>query len=314
MFKFDTSVHSPRPNVVNRVLDTYDSVLNNIINRAGAIQEIQQKEEEFPLRLKQFELENESRKLGNNFLDKTMDDRIESTRLANDELDVAIKQRKQDYNFERSFMNQMTDWATSGSSFFSRMNPYKNKSQQDATATAPPPPPSENTQQQGPREQKALPEGLPYEEPPIERKMGIRQVEDVLSSSEPISRKKSTGANITVYGSKDDKTPDTLTGKGYGAFGNVLVPGESVALSRDLAGKAKPGDAVYIDNKFVGYFDDKTAKGYGGKKIHNTVDILDKGGELEYGMWNNPGEITFGPGRKPVKYSKELARGYGFQI
>ncbi len=106
---------------------------------------------------------------------------------------------------------------------------------------------------------------------------------------------------FTTYGGPNDSTPDSNTQKGLGNRNNLLSPG-SVALSPDLISRYRPepGASVYINNNFVGYYDDTTASQYQGTPIRNTVDIYNPSGsmgqqlkKIDSGGWN----ITFGQAR-----------------
>ena len=90
-----------------------------------------------------------------------------------------------------------------------------------------------------------------------------------------------------------------------GNNGNVLTDG-SVALSPDLISHyhPSPGQAVYVNKTFVGYYDD-TAYLSANSPAVNTIDIYDRNGSIPSntlktvpsGQWN----LTFGDVRAQVK-------------
>ncbi len=91
---------------------------------------------------------------------------------------------------------------------------------------------------------------------------------------------------VTIYGYKDDTTPDSNSLAGIGAWDNLLSP-SSLAISRDIearfrAAGIKPGDWVrlLLDNgsAVTKTWDDRTAKSYRGKLLTGRFDFYEPAG------------------------------------
>lgn len=134
MYRFDTTVHKPAQSVVSRVLDVYNSALNNSVKRAKIIQEMEQDADLHPLRMKEAELINYNKELGNTLLDKTLDDRIEQTKLSTDGLQLSNAENKLDYDFQRKFMAESSVWGTIGSTPFRQFDNFQQTQQQSTTS------------------------------------------------------------------------------------------------------------------------------------------------------------------------------------
>lgn len=135
MYRFDTSVHQFAGNdPVGQVLDTYNSVINGIIQRAGAIQSIKQKEAAFPLLQKKLELDNEQQSLTNDFNSDTMDLRKAVLKTGFESAKLGLEEKRQDLAWNGSFLKKSADFGSG----YNQMTQYLPKFDRPPTAEAPP--------------------------------------------------------------------------------------------------------------------------------------------------------------------------------
>jgi len=109
---------------------------------------------------------------------------------------------------------------------------------------------------------------------------------------------------FTSYGQPKDTTPDQNTRERRGFSNNLLREG-SVALSPDIYNTYRPeiGAAVYVNDQFIGYYEDRAPSSYNGNQYGKVIDVYDpqnKLGPVLKKMNSGTFNLSFGPGRAQI--------------